>query len=72
MIKITKRFNDINDIVFWVVVVGAINWGLSALGLNLVNMIFGSMPTLEKVIYLLIGVCGIVLAINNKNRNFMR
>lgn len=66
------RLNDWNDIAFWLVVAGAINWGLTALGINLVNMIFGSVPTLEKFIYLVIGACGVILAINNKNRNFMR
>ncbi len=70
--KIFKRFNDINDIVFWVVVVGAINWGLTALGFNLVNMLLGSYPTAEKIVYLLIGICGVILLLNNKNKNFMR
>jgi len=66
------RFNDKNDIVFWIVVVGAINWGLEALGFNLVSLLFGSVPMVVKIIYLVIGVCGVILAINNKNKNFMR
>ncbi|HVF69202.1 MAG TPA: DUF378 domain-containing protein [Xanthomonadales bacterium] len=66
------RLNDKNDIVFWVVVIGAINWGLTALGFNLVNMLLGSVPTVEKLVYILIGVCGVILALNNKDRNFMR
>lgn len=55
----------------WIVtiltVVGAINWGLVGLGgfldtnLNLVNLIFGSLPTLEWVVYLLVGVSGILV-----------
>ncbi len=67
-----KRLNDWNDIVFWLVVIGAINWGLTAIGFNLVNMILGSYPTIEKLVYIIIGVCGVILAINNKNRNYMR
>jgi uncharacterized membrane protein YuzA (DUF378 family) len=70
--KSFKRLNDWNDIVFWVVVIGAINWGLTALGFNVVNMILGNYPTFEKIIYILIGICGVILAINHKNRNFMR
>ena len=66
------RFNDKNDIVFWVVVVGAINLGLTALGFNIINMILGSVPTVEKIVYIVIGVCGVILAINHKDRNFMR
>ncbi len=66
------RFNDWNDIVFWVVVIGAINWGLTAIGFNLVEILFGSWPMVEKLVYLLIGACGVVLLLNNKNKNFMR
>ena len=49
------------------VVVGAINWGLVGLGgfmdsnLNLVNLIFGSWPTLEGIIYLLVGISGLMI-----------
>lgn len=67
-----RRLNDWNDIVFWVVIIGAINVGLTALGFNLVNMLLGSVPEVEKIVYLLIGVCGVILLINNKNKNFMR
>ncbi|MEN9338128.1 MAG: hypothetical protein RIQ41_442 [Candidatus Parcubacteria bacterium] len=47
------------------VVVGGINWGLVGLGMlmgsswNLVNMIFGSVPTLEAVVYILVGLAAI-------------
>ena len=66
------HFNDKNDFIFWIVVVGAINVGLTALGFNLINMLLGSIPTVEKIVYIIIGVCGVILAINNKNKNFMR
>lgn len=48
-------------------VVGAINWGLVGLGmfmdsnLNLVNLLLGSLPTVEAVVYLLVGVSGILV-----------
>jgi len=49
-------------VTFTLVIVGAVNWGLTALGFNLVNMIVGSVPGLEKIIYLLVGVSGLVVA----------
>jgi len=39
--------------------IGAINWGLTELSFNLVNLILGTLPTLESIVYYLIGVCGI-------------
>lgn len=49
------------------VVVGALNWGLVGLGMlmgagmswNLVNMLLGSMPMVEAVVYLLVGLSGL-------------
>ena len=48
-------------------VVGALNWGLVGLGgfmgsdLNVVNMILGSVPTVENIVYLLVGVSGLLV-----------
>jgi uncharacterized membrane protein YuzA (DUF378 family) len=70
--KLSKRFNDKNDFVFWAVVVGAIHVGLSALGFNVFHLVLGSVPLIEKLVYILIGVCGVILALNNKDKNFMR
>jgi uncharacterized membrane protein YuzA (DUF378 family) len=49
------------------VVVGGINWGLVGLGMlmgsdanwNVVNMILGSAPMLEAVVYLLVGLAAV-------------
>jgi uncharacterized membrane protein YuzA (DUF378 family) len=47
-------------------VVGGINWGLYGVGMlmsnnwNVVNLIFGNIPTLEAIIYILVGVAAIV------------
>ena len=47
------------------VVVGGINWGLVGLGMllggnwNVVQMIFGSWPTLEAIIYVLVGLSAV-------------
>ncbi len=42
------------------IVVGAVNWGLIGFfGLDLVSFIFGSMSILSRIIYAVIGVCGL-------------
>ena len=42
-------------------IVGALNWGLiGLLDFNLVATIFGSGSILEKLIYILVGITGIV------------
>ncbi len=50
------------------VIVGALNWGLvGLLNLNVVNMVLGSMAGLEKIVYILVGLSG-VLALANWNK----
>lgn len=47
---------------WWLVVIGAINWGLVGLAnIDLVNVILGSWPMLVKVVYLLVGLSGLWL-----------
>jgi uncharacterized membrane protein YuzA (DUF378 family) len=52
------------------VIIGGINWGLVGIGMlsgegmmswNLVNIIFGSSPILEAIVYVLVGVSSFVL-----------
>lgn len=47
------------------VLVGAINWGLTALGMNLVSMLLGSMPQLENVVYLAVGASGVYVLLTH-------
>ena len=50
-------------VAFTLLIVGGLNWGLVALlNFNLVNMIFGSMPMLEKLVYILVGVSAVYIA----------
>ena len=50
-------------VAFTLLVVGGLNWGLWALfGLNLVNAVVGSMPTVEKLVYVLVGVSAVYIA----------
>lgn len=57
---------SVHMVAFLLVVVGAINWGLSALGLNVVQMLLGAWPMVEKVVYLLVGVSGVYLLVAHK------
>lgn len=49
----------------WVlVIVGALNWGLVGLfKFNLVMALFGSVPTLERIVYILVGIAGVVMLV---------
>ena len=45
-----------------VVFIGAVNWGLVGLSrLDLVRLIFGDMSWVSRIIYVLVGICGIYL-----------
>lgn len=48
------------------VIVGALNWGLVGLGMlmggtgwNVVNMLLGSWPMVEAIVYVLVGLSGV-------------
>jgi uncharacterized membrane protein YuzA (DUF378 family) len=51
---------------WWLVVVGAVNWGLVGVGAfvgqnwNVVNLVLGSWPQVEWVAYVLIGLAGVM------------
>ena len=43
-------------------IIGALNWGLVGfLDFNLVSFLFGSMTWISRVIYALVGICGLYL-----------
>ena len=44
-----------------VTIIGALNWGLIGLfGFNLVEAIFGIDSVLSNIVYILVGICGII------------
>lgn len=52
---------------FVLVVVGALNWGLVGLfNLNLVMMLLGSWPMVEKAVYVLVGLSAVYLLVTHK------
>ena len=52
------------------VIIGGINWGLIGVGgflgqdLNVVNMVLGSWPTVEWIVYVLVGLSAVYKAVN--------
>jgi uncharacterized membrane protein YuzA (DUF378 family) len=53
-------------VAFVLTVVGALNWGLMALlNLNLVSMLVGTWPMVEKVVYILVGVSGLYILLTH-------
>ena len=52
----------ISYIALTIAIIGAINWGLIGLfGFNLVAFLFGDMTLLARIIYSLVGLCGLYL-----------
>ena len=52
---------SLHKIMYLLVFVGALNWGLVGLfGFNLVNFVFGSMPAVESLVYILVGVSAVL------------
>ena len=50
---------DTKKIVAWVLVVGALNWGLvGLLNLNLVETLLGSGSLLSRAVYVVVGLAG--------------
>lgn len=59
----------VNKIANILVIIGGLNWGLVGIGMlfnsmtswNLVNMIFGSMPMIEAIVYVLVGISALIM-----------
>ncbi len=56
----------VHQVVRVLVLVGGVNWGLVGLGMllngdwNVVNLLLGSWPTVEAIVYLLVGVAAVM------------
>ena len=50
---------------WWLVVIGALNWGLVVLGFNLVEAILGTMPMLVTIVYALVGLSGVYVLLQH-------
>jgi len=55
----------IGTVAKWLVFIGGLNWGLTGVGgfakmnLNVVNLILGSMPMVENIVYVLVGLAAV-------------
>ncbi len=55
-------------VTFLLAMVGGLNWGLMGLfNINLVNMLVGSMPTIERLVYILVGLSAVYVLATHKN-----
>lgn len=60
MKKEVVNLKTIDYIALILVVIGAINWGLIGfLGFDLVRVIFGDMTLLSRIVYAVVGICGL-------------
>lgn len=56
----------LHGVAFLLTVVGALNWGLvGLLDFNLVNAVLGSMPTVEMVVYVLVGLSAVYILLTH-------
>ena len=51
---------------FILLIVGGLNWGLSALGWNVVQAVLGSWPSAVTLVYLLVGLAAIYEIVTHK------
>jgi uncharacterized membrane protein YuzA (DUF378 family) len=56
----------LHTIAFILVIVGALNWLLVGFNWNLVDAIFGAGNIIGRIIYILVGISGIILVATHK------
>ena len=55
------RTNGLDYTILTIVIIGAINWGMIGIfNINLVSLLFGEETFLTKLVYTLVGICGLV------------
>ena len=54
------RTNGLDYTILTIVIIGAINWGLIGFfGFDLINVLFGNMTLLSRIIYAIVGLSGL-------------
>lgn len=62
------KLKILHIVCFILIIVGGLNWGLvGAFHYNLVMALFGSMPALENLIYVLVGLAAVVEVATHKS-----
>lgn len=60
-----NKLNTLDWIALILLIIGGLNWGLvGALNFDLVEMLFGDMSAISRIVYVLVGVSGIYLLWN--------
>lgn len=54
-----KKNKALETLVMVLLIIGGLNWGLQAVGYNVVNMLLGTISLLEKAAYILVGLAAI-------------
>ena len=54
-------------VTFILLIVGGLNWLLTAFGFNVVNMILGGLPMVERAVYILVGLAAIYEVVTHKS-----
>lgn len=56
------KMNALDWVAFILVIVGGLNWGLvGLLNLDLVKLLFGSIPILMQLVYILVGLAALYM-----------
>ncbi len=67
------KLSLVDKISFLLMLIGAINWGLIGLfNFNLVNSIFGFVPIIERLIYILVGLAALNSILFIKKSNYSK
>lgn len=53
-------------ITFILLIIGGLNWGLSAFGWNVVEKLLGSWPSVVTIVYVLVGLSAIYEIVTHK------
>lgn len=52
----------VHQVAWILVIIGGLNWLLVGLfSLNVVNQVFGSLPTVERIIYVVVGLAAVAM-----------
>ena len=62
-----SKMNIWRMVAFWLVVIGALNWGLVGLAnFNIVTWILGSAPSAVKTVYIAVGLSAVYMVYDHK------
>jgi len=57
---------NLHALAFILVIIGGLNWGLTAFELNVISLLLGSYPIAETIVYVLVGLSAVYLIFTHK------